>query len=111
MTARGGIDLDLDLDPDLDDEGCISAVLTEGAWQLRIRATPTEFARLRDVRAASWADRTSIRAGTVAGTPVFFSCEGDTVTLLVGHDDETWELAVELPVGLVDELVEACPEG
>ncbi|MEV0291875.1 hypothetical protein AB0H36_47825 [Kribbella sp. NPDC050820] len=30
---------------------------------------------------------------------------GKAATIMIGHDDETWDLAISVPLGLVDDLV------
>lgn len=59
---------------------------------------------LSGVGGASWDERQSIRAGTALGKPVFW-CRSDddptAVTAMVGDDDETWDLAVEIPAAVL----------
>jgi hypothetical protein len=33
-------------------------------------------------------------------------CRGDEVTLMIGHDDETWDIAVTFPVATVQAIVD-----
>lgn len=61
--------------------------------EINIFLSVADLESLRDLREASWDDRRSIRAGSVAGSPVFWCCSGEEVTLLVGSDDEAWDLA------------------
>ena len=41
---------------------------------------------------------------------MFWSCEGPTASILIGSDDETWDVAVEVPVEVVDQIVELAGE-
>jgi DNA polymerase IIIc chi subunit len=43
--------------------------------------------------------------GESAGAPVFWCCKGNEATLLIGNDDQTWDVAVNFPVRVVDEIV------
>jgi hypothetical protein len=36
---------------------------------------------------------------------VHWSVNGETVAVLVGHDDETWDIALETPLSTVDDTV------
>jgi hypothetical protein len=78
-------------------------------WELNVWATFEELAELRGVRAAAWDQRRSIAAGTSAGGKVFWSVSGEgadpeTATVLIGHDDEIWDIAFLIPVTLVEKV-------
>ena len=78
--------------------------LSGPGFYLQIHISPDELEPLAEVEGASWEQRTSIKAGQSLGKPVFWcrSREDPTaVTVLVGPDDETWELALEVPVAVV----------
>ena len=79
------------------------AVKIQGAddWELNVRSTFVELTRLRDIRQAIWSERRSIPAGNSAGGTVFWCADGDVATVMIGHDDETWDIAVRLPVTAV----------
>jgi hypothetical protein len=47
---------------------------------------------------------TTIAAGTCAGTPVFWTADGEVATILIGPDDETWDVAVPVPVEVVEQI-------
>ena len=36
---------------------------------------------------------------------MFWAYSDATVTLMLGHDDQTWDVAVVVPVSIVDEIV------
>jgi len=65
---------------------------------------PAELARLSAVRTANWDQRQSIRAGACLEQPVFWCVnqDPDTVTVLIGPDDEMWEIAVVIPIAAVE---------
>ena len=72
--------------------------------ELNVYASPTDRAALDSIRDARWSSRRSIRLGTVFGVPAWWSVDGDELTVLVGHDDETWDVAFTLPSTLLDDL-------
>ena len=78
-------------------------------FYLLIHIPPSELRSLTRVCAIPWEDRRSIRAGEALGSPVFWcrsSVDPSAVSVLVGADDETWELALELSA---DVLLRALP--
>ncbi len=76
---------------------------------LRISAHRDDLARLEAIDEADWTARKSIRAGTSLGHPVWWclSESPDEVQVLVGRDDETWELALEIPRASISEILAA----
>jgi hypothetical protein len=86
--------------------------LQSSAWEINVRATREELLSLREIRDAVWADRRSLQVGTSAGAPVHWSASGGTATVMVGHDDETWDIAIDVPIASIEEIVTgAAPDG
>lgn len=106
------IDVTLEVMPWADADGQREAALklATQAWQLNVRAPLTELMRLRDIRDADWTTRRSLAVGTSAGASVFWASSEGEVTILVGHDDETWDIAVTVPLAVVDEIVSLATE-
>ncbi|WP_214318565.1 hypothetical protein [Nonomuraea sediminis] len=75
------------------------------AWELNIWAPITELARLRDIRNADWNSRRSLQIGVCANASVHWAVNGEQAHILVGQDDETWDLGVTIPLSTVDEIV------
>jgi hypothetical protein len=76
---------------------------------------PIEFVgRLNLVRQTPWVSG-ALRIGTSAGMPAWW-CVGDesedarVLSILVGKDDETWDIAVQLPIDTVDEVLREIAE-
>jgi hypothetical protein len=72
---------------------------------LNLSASLDDLLKLRAIRTAHWDDRRSIRAGRSAGSNVFWCCAGENVTVMIGEDDETWDVAVDIPISVVDEII------
>lgn len=64
----------------------------------------SDFIRLGRIRTADWNLRASLAVGESAGAEVFWAATGDSVAILVGHDDETWDFSVVVPLAVVDEI-------
>ena len=69
-------------------------------WELNIHMKNDEMPLLKSLRSADWNKRASIKAGTSADASVFwaFDTKEQLVCILVGHDDETWDFAVTIPI-------------
>lgn len=98
---------DLDVDVVLDETGAelVSAKFSDAGWELNVRAPASDFLSLRNVRTMDWATRRVRAVGESAGARVFWAADARTASILVGHDDETWDFSVTVPLEIVDELV------
>jgi hypothetical protein len=74
------------------------------AWELNIAAPVADFVRLRGIDDADWDARRSLTIGTCAGASVHWAADGGDASILIGHDDETWDIAVAVPVAAVHEI-------
>jgi hypothetical protein len=83
--------------------GVLVKLQTE-TWELNIWAPITDLVRLRDIRDADWAARRSLAIGTCAGAPVYWAASEGQVMILIGHDDETWDIGVAVPLATVQEV-------
>lgn len=95
--------VDVDLDPA---DGVLT--LTGDTFLLIVAANPSDLLRLDGVGGADWSARASIAVGTTSLGRVFW-CAGEaegTVHVLVGHDDETWDLALVIPEDAVRSIVQ-----
>ena len=86
-------------------DGRLLVKLGTDAWELNVRASADDLLALAEIRSARWNERRTLRAGESAGAPVFWASEGNRATLLVGHDDESWDVAMTVPLMVVDEIV------
>ena len=84
-------------------DGCVVKIQAD-SWEVNISASADELLKLRDIRSADWDSRAAISAGRTTGRPVSWCSDGENATLLIGHDDETWDIAVTVPLAVVDEL-------
>lgn len=77
---------------------------TEGC-ELNVWIKTDEVELLHQVRSARWDARGSLRIGMSAGTSVFWSSDNNNLSVLVGHDDETWDFGLVLPICSLDEII------
>jgi hypothetical protein len=86
-------------------DGRLAVKLQADAWEVNVRASSDDFMKLTEIRSTDWSQRRSIAAGEAAGAPVFWASVNDHAALMVGHDDEAWDISITLPFDLVDEIV------
>lgn len=85
--------------------------LQTDTWELNIWAPIADLLRLRDIRDADWDARHSLAVGTCADARVYWTSGDGRVTVLVGHDDETWDIAVAIPPATVEKIVTLAERG
>lgn len=86
-------------DADYDELNEVLSLSGQGFY-LQVRISPEEIGSLSAVGTASWENRRSIKAGEALGNSVFWSRSGEdptAVIVLVGADDEAWELSLVIP--------------
>ena len=103
--------IDVDVDYSYDGEQKFYAVsLSTATWLVLIHIAPADVALLKEVTSRSWDDG-ALRIGDSAGTSVFWSVNGeddkDTVVILVGEDDETWDISFAVPAATIDVILSA----
>lgn len=86
-------------------EGGVTVKLQTREWEVNVWGATPDFLKPKDIRAANWNERRSIRAGESADAPVFWAIDGQDVTMLIGRDDETWDVALTIPVSAIDKIV------
>ncbi|HEX6469271.1 MAG TPA: hypothetical protein VF069_09265 [Streptosporangiaceae bacterium] len=78
--------------------------LQTDTWELNIRAQVADFVRLHEIDDADWNARRSIAAGKCADAPVYWAKSEDRAVILIGDDDETWDIAISVPAEAVHEI-------
>ncbi|WP_174528240.1 hypothetical protein [Micromonospora maritima] len=93
-----------------DDPAVVVVMLQTPTWEFHFWAHLSELARLRSIRQADWSARRALQIDDAAGIPVHWAINDDTVTALIGHDDETWHIAFSMPVETIDRLAAEAAE-
>ncbi|WP_460526800.1 hypothetical protein [Flindersiella endophytica] len=99
------MDVTLDRETGDGDEAQVVVKLQTPDWELNIHAAAEAVAELGAIRETNWAARRCLHIGYSAGAPVHWAAEGETATILVGMDDESWDFAVLVPTAIVDQIV------
>ncbi|HTL30678.1 MAG TPA: hypothetical protein VL282_15710 [Tepidisphaeraceae bacterium] len=103
------------VDPSTETDGSPSyrIKIQTDTFELNVCVRPEEVVKFDRVFTTPWS-KGAIQIGTSAGSRAFW-CSGDeaekTVSILIGHDDQTWDFAVSLPRDSVDAIrreIDAC---
>jgi len=94
------------VNPYTDGEGnrLYSLKIQTEAFELNVRIRPDEVEKFERVRSSPWV-KGSVRIGESAGSPAFWSVgdeDDDSVSILIGSDDDCWDLGVSLPPDTID---------
>lgn len=79
--------------------------LSDQAWELNVIASLAELRKLRGIENTDWAQRRTLTAGTCLDAPVWWHEADGRVCILVGADDEVWQVAITVPVSAVREII------
>jgi hypothetical protein len=88
-----------------DDEPRVILSLSREDFTLSIWASPEDLSLFHQVRTADWDLRRSIRIGESAGSAVIWASNQRTLFVMIGSDDETWDIAFSLPLATLDEIM------
>jgi hypothetical protein len=79
--------------------------LSDQAWELNVIAPLAELRKLRDIENTDWAQRRTLKVGTCLDAPVWWNEADGHVCILVGADDEVWQVAITVPASAVREII------
>ena len=95
----------MDVSLETETDGRLLLKLQNDEWEVNVRAPRAELLKLRGIRTANWNERRSIEAGESVGARAFWTVDGENAMLMIGLDDETWDIALSVPVETVGEIV------
>jgi hypothetical protein len=87
---------------------------SKGEMSIKIQAPPFEvniwvpcadISKFDRVLSTTW-DAKSLQIGESAGAPVHWSKDNEGwVSILIGHDDETWDIGLFVPVTTISDII------
>jgi hypothetical protein len=104
MHASG---ISVDVDDNAGEPFAYSIGIAHELFSMSLWIRRDELALFARVPTAVWDERGAVQIGVSAGARAFWCTRAETVSILVGHDDETWDFGVELPIALFHEIVDA----
>lgn len=81
---------------DSQNEPMLTLKISSHIWEINIDLKEQELDLLTKVKNARWDERDSIIIGKCLNSPVFWSCQERKVSILIGHDDECWDICVSI---------------
>ena len=75
-------------------------------FEVNIHIPGEEAEELKLVASSRWEDG-SMQIGESAGVPVFWSTDDGMVAILIGEDDENWDVALSVPVETMERIIQA----
>lgn len=105
-TKRKAADVSVSVEADFDEGAQIYAVkISTPVFEINVRVPSQDIAKFRRVQTTPW-ENGSLRIGQSAGAPAFWSMSEDgTVGILIGDDDQTWDIAVSVPPDTIDQIL------
>jgi hypothetical protein len=85
--------------------------LSSPAYEVNIAIPVAQVEKLKKVPTTPWLSG-AMRLGRLAGAAVFWSCDKKKVSILIGHDDQTWDVGIFIPLGTFKTMlreIESCP--
>jgi hypothetical protein len=95
----------VDVSVDRDAAGDVVIKIAAPEWEINVTGSLADLLALDAIAEADWSARRSIGAGRSVSAPVWWSSDGTVTTIMVGPDDETWDIAVTVPLGTIAEIV------
>ncbi len=86
---------------------CAALNVMSEYYGVAIVLTAEEVEQLLQKDPGVWADRQSLRLGRCHESGVFWSAEGEGLSILIGHDDESWSVCLMLPFTVLEEIRQA----
>jgi|SRR3972149_7873913 len=79
------------------------------SFEVNVDVPHGDAPRLKKVSNSPWLSG-ALRIGTSAGAPAWWCVAGQDeeikgLSILVGHDDQTWDIALQLPLETIDAVV------
>ena len=98
----------------VDDSGTFLIKIATHDVEMNVWVLEADLGKLVEVRGRRW-EVGALRIGRSAGTPAWWSVEaeeeGRSLSIVVGDDEESWDLNFRFPLETLDEIlreVEAC---
>jgi hypothetical protein len=79
-------------------------------YEVNVWIPVRKIKKLRDVPQTRWLGR-ALRLGRSAGSDVFWCCDDNKVGILIGRDDETWDVGITISLSTFQRIlreIEAC---
>lgn len=85
------------------EDGGVAVKISMPQFEISVWIPQEEVSNLEQVRTTVW-DKGSLRIGKSAGEAAWWSADlqEQTLSIVIGHDDETWDVGATLPLATLD---------
>lgn len=98
--------MEVDVSVDFDEPEKIYAVkIQTDLMEINVWIPIADTSKLQHVRRTPWVNG-ALRIGVSASSPAFWCVDDDMLSILVGPDDQTWDIAVSFPVNTIDKILD-----
>jgi hypothetical protein len=82
----------------------VTIKMSTAAFELNVRIPAAQMNQLKKVPSTSW-EAGALKLGQSANADVFWCADGDDfISVMIGHDDQTWDIAFQLPTSVIDDI-------
>lgn len=74
-------------------------------WELNIELTKKELESITEIKNAHWDERRSLKLGKCLNSPVFWCRDNEIFSILIGNDDEVWEVGASMSESVINDLI------
>jgi hypothetical protein len=86
------------------DNKIVTIKLQADCFEFNVRIAEDQIAQLKNVPNIDW-ENGALKLGKSADADVFWCADGDDfISVMIGHDDQTWDIAFQLPTGVIDDI-------
>jgi hypothetical protein len=78
--------------------------LASTSFELNVWIAEGDLARRAQIPQTTWVNG-AIQIGESAGAKAFWSCDSHVVSILIGHDDQTWDVGVSVAESTIAEIL------
>lgn len=79
-------------------------------YEVNIWLTESEVNELQSNDPGEWCSRGALRVGKCAESSVYWNIHGDFLSIIIGHDEESWSISFSLPVAALAQIRQALGE-
>lgn len=91
-------------------ESSYAVKIATSLYEVNVYFSEGEIHQFKQVFSARWKER-SLCLGTSANAIVHWATDDNqTVSMLIGHDDETWDIGFTFPEHIIQEIIQECEQ-
>jgi hypothetical protein len=82
----------------------VTIKLQANCFEFNVRIPEDQITQLKNVPNIEW-ENGALKLGKSADADVFWCADGDDfISVMIGHDDQTWDIAFQLPIAVIEDI-------